>query len=328
VVGLFLTLELISNLAVEPWLYGRGIGVSETATLVMVAFWTWLWGPIGLILATPLTVCLVVLGKYVPHLGFFDTLLGDRPALETHVGYYQRLLARDQDEAADIAAQHLKGNSLAATFDSLLIPALVYAKHDLERDVLSKEDQRFVVDATRDAVEELVTLDERTHQADERTQEAAAESARALVRILGCPARDDSDQVALLMLKQLLDPKCYDLSLTTTALLSSEVITHVGDARPAVVCIAALPPGGVAQTRLLCLRLHARFPDMKILIGRWGATDSMEKTREQLLAAGADQIATTLEDTCDRLAALRPILASHESWTDAQGEEAAPLLLQ
>ena len=99
-------LELVSNLWVEPMLYGRGIGVSETATLIMVAFWTWLWGPVGLVLATPLTVCVVVLGRNVPQLRFFDTLLGDRQVLSPDVRFYQRLLARDTHEAAHVAQAH------------------------------------------------------------------------------------------------------------------------------------------------------------------------------------------------------------------------------
>lgn len=122
--GLFLTLELISNVLIDPWLYGRGFGVSETATLIMIAFWTWLWGPIGLVLATPLTVCILALDKYVPFPGVLDTLLGDQPALELHIAFYRRLLARDHDEAAEIAETYLEEASLVATFDALVIPAL------------------------------------------------------------------------------------------------------------------------------------------------------------------------------------------------------------
>ncbi|MBA3775287.1 MAG: AI-2E family transporter, partial [Betaproteobacteria bacterium] len=158
VFGLFLALELVSNMVIEPWLYGRGIGVSETATLIMIAFWTWLWGPIGLVLAPPLTVCVVVLGKYVPFLNFFDTLLGDRPALEAHVSFYQRMLARDQDEAAEIARNHFGEHSLEETYDQLLIPALAHAKRDVAGDYLSEDDQQFVLEGTRAVVEEIATL--------------------------------------------------------------------------------------------------------------------------------------------------------------------------
>ena len=117
----------------EPWLYGQSIGVSEVALLVAAAFWTFLWGPIGLVLSGPLTVCLVVLGKYVPQLEFFDVLLGDEPALDPDVTYYQRLLARDQDEAAQMVLAQAQDDVPEQVYDELLVPALNYAKRDRER---------------------------------------------------------------------------------------------------------------------------------------------------------------------------------------------------
>jgi predicted PurR-regulated permease PerM len=314
VVGLFLTLELFSNMVIEPRLYGHRIGVSETAILIMLAFWTWLWGPIGLILATPLTVCLVLLGKYVPFLKFFDTLLGDQPALEADIGYYQRLLARDVDEASDIAEEHLASHTLEETYDGLLIPALIYSKCDLESDDLDEEDQRFVVESTREIVEELSTLRDAA-ATTEASKSAASEDAPAsqLIPILGCSARDDADEVALLMLKELVDPKRCDVTLTTAALLASEVVARVEETNPALLCIAALPPGGQAHTRLLCLRLHSRFPDLKIIIGRWGLKEDLDKKREQLLSAGADHVGTTLHETRNQIETLLQLVAPGEA---------------
>ena len=108
VAGLFVALELIVANVVEPWLYGQSMGVSEIALLVAAAFWAVLWGPVGLVLSSPLTVCLVMLGRYVPQLEFLAVLLGDEPALDPSVSFYQRLLARDQDEAEDLVLEHLK----------------------------------------------------------------------------------------------------------------------------------------------------------------------------------------------------------------------------
>src|SRR5690606_21849784 len=105
VIGLILVLELTTNMILEPLLYGQTAGVSEVALLAAVAFWTWVWGPFGLALATPLTVCLVVLGKYVPGLGFIHTILGDEPVMNPQLVFYQRLLAMDKIEAKEIAAQ-------------------------------------------------------------------------------------------------------------------------------------------------------------------------------------------------------------------------------
>jgi predicted PurR-regulated permease PerM len=326
IVGLFLALELVSNMIIEPWLYGRGVGVSETATLVMVAFWTWLWGPVGLVLATPLTVCLVLLGKYVPFLKFFDTLLGDQPALEPDVAYYQRLLARDQDEASEIAGNHLKAASLAQTCDGLLIPALAHAKRDRHNDNLDADDQRFIVDATREIFEELSTLEAAADAKAVRgnPEPPVRQAPAARVSILGCPARDETDEVGLRMLKELLDSERGELTVTTTALLASEVLALVEEKRPALLCIGALPPGGVAHVRLLCLRVRAQFPDLKILVGRWGLRGGAEETRDQLIAAGADMVATTLEETRDQVATFVSILASRESRSAPEAGASVP----
>ena len=130
VVALFVALELFTNLVLETVLYAGAAGVSQVALLVSVAFWTWLWGPLGLLLATPLTVCLVVLGKHVPGLEFLGTLMADRPALAPEYNYYQRLLARDQSEAADLVERYIKQNPPSSVYDALLLPALNYAERD------------------------------------------------------------------------------------------------------------------------------------------------------------------------------------------------------
>ncbi len=159
VIGLFLVLELFSNLVLEPWLYGRNVGVSATAALVAVAFWTWLWGPIGLVLAFPLTVCLAVLGKYVPSLKFIDIMLGDQPPLEPYAGFYQRLLAKDDDEASDVAEEFFKQTSLGQTYDALFVPALQMARRDLESDLIDEEEHGRMLTAMREIAEDLVARD-------------------------------------------------------------------------------------------------------------------------------------------------------------------------
>ena len=127
VVGLFVVLELLTNLVFETVLYAGAAGISQVALLVSLAFWTWLWGPLGLLMATPLTVCLVVLGKHVPGLEFVGMVMADTPALAPEFGYYQRLLARDQSEAADLIEQHIKTEAPRSVYDALLLPALNYA---------------------------------------------------------------------------------------------------------------------------------------------------------------------------------------------------------
>ena len=121
----------------EPWLYGQSIGVSEVGLLVVTGFWTWLWGPIGLGLSTPLTVCIVVLGRHVPHLHFFDMLFGKAPALDPPVVYYQRLLARDQEEATEVVEDYVKAHTLDTVADEVLIPALLLAWQDRKQGILT-----------------------------------------------------------------------------------------------------------------------------------------------------------------------------------------------
>ena len=155
VISLVLVLELVSNGLLEPLLYGQSTGVSEVALMVAIAFWTWLWGPVGLLLATPLTVCVSVLGRYVPQLEFLKILLADEPVLEAHAAYYQRLLAKDQDEAAAIVDDALRTQALDAVYDEVLIPALVAAKRDREQGALAVEDLQFIVQATRAIIEDV-----------------------------------------------------------------------------------------------------------------------------------------------------------------------------
>ena len=136
VLGFYVLLELFTNLVLETVLYADAAGVSQVALLVAVAFWTWLWGPLGLLMATPLTVCLVVLGKHVPGLTFVATMLSDSPALAPEYGYYQRLLARDVAEAADLIDRFVKAQPAENVYDALLVPALNYAERDRLEDQL------------------------------------------------------------------------------------------------------------------------------------------------------------------------------------------------
>jgi predicted PurR-regulated permease PerM len=306
--GLFLTLELIINSVMEPWLFGKSMGVSEVAMLICAAFWAFLWGPIGLVLSSPLTVCLAVLGRYVPYLGFLDVLLGDEPALDSQVGYYQRLLARDQDEATALVLARVKAVPPERIYDDVLVPALYYAKKDRERDDLTEADEEFILRATREIVEDL---GER-QVAAAATLPLSADPAAPLprkVRVLGCPGHGDTDRLALEMLCQLLDPARWDMEILSTDMLSAELIALAGEKDPAVVCLAAIPPGGLAHTRYLCKRLRARMPAAKIVVGRWGLQENAEQNQEQLREAGADAVETTLLETREHLDSWLPVLA-------------------
>jgi hypothetical protein len=306
VVAVFLALELVANMILEPRLYGESAGVSEVGLLIAVAFWTWLWGPIGLILATPLTVCVVVLSKYVPQLNFISVLMSDEPVIKSNISYYQRLLAGDQDEATEIVEEHLKNHPLEETYNDVLVPALNYAKRDRNLGRLAENDQQFVYRATREILEDLNGFKPgASNPAEVALIGHTSTVTTPVVRIVGCPARDDADELALLMFRHLLDPGRYELIVLPEETLASEVIDHIAEKAPALVCISSLPPGGLAQTRYLCKRLRGRFPHLRIIVGRWGSQN--ENSGDSLLAAGADKIGTTMIETRDQVIQLSQI---------------------
>ncbi|MEJ7747145.1 MAG: AI-2E family transporter [Luteimonas sp.] len=305
VIGLFGVLELLTNMLIEPTLYGRGIGVSQAALLVAVAFWTWLWGPVGLVLASPLTVCLVVLGKHVPFLKFLDTLLGDRPALSPPYRFYQRLLAKDEDEAAEFAEEQLGEGSLVQVYDEVIVPTLALARHDVRNAKLDAAAQRDLATASRDIVEGLgrqARNGDNDNDNETDDSDGVEVPAPALTRLLAVPARDSSDEVAVAMLHELVDPQRYAWSAASAASMALDVVALVEREAPAILCIISIPPGGLAHTRYLCKRVRARFPQLRIIVGRYSLLpEGIAKNREQLSAAGADHVLTTLAETLAQL---------------------------
>jgi predicted PurR-regulated permease PerM len=289
----FLVLELTTANVIEPLLFGHSTGSSPLALLMTAAFWAWLWGPVGLILSTPLTVILVVVGKYVPQLKFFEVLLGDEPALSTEVTFYQRLVARDQDEAIELVEDYLESHPADDVYQEVLLPALILARRDRERGELDADTLEFVLRAMRDILAELASL--RPEVSPAAVAGGAAAPPKAV--LLGCPSRDEADEIALHFLDQMLRPQGYEVEVLSSKVLTAEVLARIGSEGPAVVCIGSLPPGGLAQARYLCKRIKAQFPAVKIAVGRWGEVENVERVEKRLRAAGADYVATRLLET-------------------------------
>jgi predicted PurR-regulated permease PerM len=293
VISLFVVLELFSNNVMEPWLYGQSVGLSAIAVIVSVIFWTWLWGPVGLVLATPLTACLVVLSKYVPELAALNRLLGETPALPPHLRLYQRLLARDEDEAEDVVAEFRKEHSLAETCDGPVLGALLQLKRDLAAGRVSTDDGEFVTSALAELVDDLYDDAER----QEPEEAAVADSAL----LIGFPARDRLDAIALGLLRALMREAHHELEVLSPDLLIGERIEQVAKRRPIAVCIPSLPPGDLTTTRRLCKRLRAQLPGVRVIVGRLGAHDAPERSGELLRAAGAERIVGSLTELRDLL---------------------------
>jgi len=313
-VGTWVAVIMPSVLSLIVLLYGESAGVSEVGLLVAVAFWTWLWGPVGLILATPLTVCVVVLSKYVPQLAFISVLMSDEPAMESNISYYQRLLAMDQAEAAEIVEEHLKTHSQEQLFDEVLIPALSHARRDRELGRLTEDGEQFVFRATREIIDDLDSLKPQSSPAvTDLSKTATIEKHPSVIlpklRILGCPAHDEADELALLMIRQLLDSTRYEVEIIPDAMLTGEVVARIGEKNPAMILVAAVAPGGLAQTRYLCKRVRARFPNLKIAVGRWGTeTDDSDS----MVLAGADKVGTTMVEIHEQIIQLCQIKPDSE----------------
>ena len=294
VAGFYVLLELFTNLVLETVLYAGAAGISQVALLVAVAFWTWLWGPLGLLMATPLTVCLVVLGKHVAGLEFVSTLLSDAPALAPEYGYYQRLLARDVGEAADLIDRYVKSESPETVYDALLVPALNYAERDRLLEQLAPEDEEAVTDATREL---MIDGPLGTGSEDGPLSVTPEPIVEPRLRVLGYAANGGSDLLALEMLARLLAGLPIALENNSSRLLVSDVIALVRDQQYTAVCIADLPPSPPSKTRYLVRRLRAAFPDIRIVIGRWAPPALADESLEPLTQAGASHVATTLLET-------------------------------
>ncbi len=309
VLALFVVIELFTNLVLETVLYAGAAGVSQVALLVSVAFWTWLWGPLGLLMASPLTVCLVVLGKHVPGLAFVGTLMADTPALAPEYGYYQRLLARDQSEAAELIASHIKTDPSESVYDALMLPALSYAERDRLEQRLSPEEEAAIIDATLELISDAAEGIRRRLD----TASAAASGDPSLLGpreplgVLGYAVNGVADDVALAMLAHLLDDLPIALEIAGTRMTALELVSLVRDRKFSVVCIADLPPSPSSRTRYLVKRLRSALPELRIAVGRWGPPALADESPQTLLDAGANHVASMLVESRNYLGGLLEI---------------------
>jgi predicted PurR-regulated permease PerM len=299
VLALFVVLELVTNLVLEAALYAGAVGVSPVVLLVSVAFWTWLWGPLGLLMASPLTVCLVVLGKHVPGLAFVGMLMDDTPALAPEYGFYQRLVARDQSEAAELIDTHIKTEPPASVYDALLLPALGYAERDRLEHRLSSEEEAAVIEATRELVADAAeTIGRHAKTGPPATAaDASVLGPREPLRVLGYAVNGVADEVALAMLAQLLDDLPIAMEITGARLQAVELVSLVRDREFSVVCFADLPPSSSSKTRYLVRRLRSALPELRIAVGRWGPPALADERSQPLLDAGANHVASLLMES-------------------------------
>jgi predicted PurR-regulated permease PerM len=282
--GLFLVVDLVTANVVEPVVLGKRAGVSAVALLISALFWTWLWGPVGLVLATPLTVCAAVVGRHVPRLAFLTVLLGDEPGLSGSVEFYQRILAKATRDAHSMARSRVQTTSLVETLEELVIPALGLMAIDQNQQTINSSTAERVVKDLREIVGRLPSP-------------ATAEPDRAHASIVvGVPAESEADTLLLEMLALTLAEQ-KGLLVTLERADRERLVAQALERRPAVVCIAALPPGGSANARFLCRRLRAALPEARLVVLRPESVNPRsQESAARLREAGANGVVYGLRD--------------------------------
>ncbi|MEM5457887.1 AI-2E family transporter [Paraburkholderia phytofirmans] len=357
--ALFATVELLVGQIVEPLLYGRSTGLSPFSVVVAAIFWSWIWGPIGLILSTPLTLCLLVLGRHVRRLEFLDVLLGDQPALTPIENFYQRALAGDPDEAIEQAEVLLRERSLSAYYDEVAIKGLQLAANDVERGSVTATQLARIEATTNDLVDGLDGYDDRepvTSAAEQNwsaagplapssasgtSDDAQAQPANTRLvspgnskeeratdpsplaasnRVLCIPGRGPLDALATTILLQLLGKHGFTSRALPHEAASRASIDQLDADDVGIVCILYLQIDGIpSHLRYLVRRIRARLPKVSIVVGLWAAEDTEKWSADLQSAMGAECYATSLQEI---VAACRRVETAR-----TQTEEELPLVV-
>jgi predicted PurR-regulated permease PerM len=296
-VGLFISLEVFNNNILEPWLYGKNTGVSPVAILLAAIFWMWLWGTAGLLLATPLTVSVLVIGQHVPQLSFFDILLGTEPVFEPHVRIYQRLLAGDQDEATIMFERFLEQQSDVEVYDTVIIPALAMAETHWQLGDLNESRHNFIIQSLRDMIQVRFERLQEIGSKKNTVPEVAGAGTRLdqskpiVLSIICLPSRTEADEITSAMLSQILGSDGSHMKTDSVVSMAAGEF-EAGDGLTAdVVFLSATPPAAVMHARHLCKRLRSKLPDVKIFVGLWHAQGDLIKFQE-LIGCGSTVVAT------------------------------------
>lgn len=258
-VALFVCLELIITNAIEPRLYGSSTGLSPLAVLIAAMFWATMWGPIGLILSTPLTVCIVVLGRYVPQLAFFETLLGSEPVMSQPERLYQRLVAGNVEEALELAETYVSTKDVAGFYNIVAIPALQLAEHDLSRDAADLSNRRNIVDGMRAVIDDI------------DLETGARPVTDDAPKILCIGGRTELDAAAAHILSRLIDPKNGHAKALAPLVIRQESIGQLALDGVEVICLCYLDDNPRSHARLVARRLLRRNPSLKIIAVAIGA---------------------------------------------------------
>ena len=302
VLGAFVIIELTTAYAIEPWLYGSHTGISTLAVLVSATFWTAIWGPIGLVVSTPLTACLVVLGRHVPRLEILYVLLGDEPVLSSDLQLYQRLLAADRQEAQATIDRIAAEMPLAELYDSVIIPALARAEEDRHRGVLEENHETFIAQIVTEFIEKLSPIPGDPLSEDE--PQTAGPPLPPITRAICISAADKADELAAAMLASLLhdaDIPAVCLPLEADSGTLDTLAPQPGD----IICISALPPFALLGARSLARKLRDKYRHISIIVGLWRTAEESADYRDRLKNALNVGVVTSLSEAVEAITAVR-----------------------
>ncbi|WP_180538265.1 AI-2E family transporter [Nevskia soli] len=316
VIALFFVCELITGNLVEPMVYGAHTGLSSVAILAAIVFWTALWGPVGLILSTPLTVCLSVLGRYSPHLEFLNVLLGDEPVLTPEALFYQRLLALDSHEALTMAESFLRDRTLIELYDEVIVPALAMAEQDRHSGQMEAKRERFVIQSINEIVTEVAEAFETPKSKAKKVLPLPPlnASARQECRVFCFAAHDAADELTSAMLAQLSTHAGFPTLSFPYLEEPEQLLEGLAPQACDVVCVSSVPPLALTHARKTGEAIHAMFPEVTLLIGLWGQPSTTTRVTERLQTATGGFVVTSFAAA---MAQLRAVAATAAKLSDA-----------
>jgi predicted PurR-regulated permease PerM len=294
VIALFAVTETIVGNIVEPMLYGVHTGLSAVALLVSAVFWTVVWGPVGLVLSTPLTVCLSVLGKHSPQFEFLNVVLGDEQVLTPDVIFYQRLLALDQQDALTVLESLSKDKPLIAVFDQIVIPALAMAERDRHTGQLDAKREDFIVQSINEFVTELTEAD--------TTPFGARELRRT--RVFCVPAHDAADEIAAAMCAHFLTQQGFPAIAFPLTDSPGELVSSLGCQADDVVCISAVPPFATGNARKVAKSIGGAEDSPTLIAGLWSYEKPSEARMQRLTKSLSAIVATSLAEAVAQVRAV------------------------
>lgn len=310
-IGIYLIIDLLCTNFLEPWLYGVSTGISSTALIIAAVFWTLLWGPIGLLLAIPLTVCLVVLGRHVPHLEFLEILLGDNKESGEQDEFYNKLLNENQAESLVLMEKHLKENSVISFYDKILIPTIIKIENELASGSVDSEKAKFLYQNMAEIVEDLADVSQNA-PSEGRADISQTSPSSSKNHILCMPVRTAlRDEMAGEILTQLLRQQLYSCENVSGKLNNAKISELVKINLPSVIFITAVHPSTLLHVKFLCNKIGPIHPTYKLIVCLFGVKKTEEDEKE-LVSMGVDAVVTSFDEAILKMQNINNILINNE----------------